>query len=76
MSASIVADKDTQIEAGVRAYLERCKSPLQSSVPAFLDTMKNELGWTDLELIQLQSRVICVLTARLVPVRHRQLHEE
>ena len=72
----MTADKHAKIEAGVSIYLERCKHPLQSSVTTFLNTMKDELGWTDAELIQLQARVIGVLAARMAPARRRHLPKE
>ena len=63
----MTADNRATIDARVSLYLERCKLPRPSSIAIFLNAMKDEHGWTDADLIQLQGRVIGVLADRIIP---------
>jgi hypothetical protein len=72
----MTADNHAKMDARVSLYLERCKLSLPSGVASFLNAMKDEHGWTDAELIQLQGHVIGVLAERIVPARRRKLLKE
>ena len=72
----MTADNHVTMDARVSLYLERCKLPPACSVATFLNAMKDEHGWTDAELIQLQGRVIGVLAERIVPARRRNSPRE
>ncbi len=51
---------DAKIRAGMAAYLELCKdaAPDDSKIMAFTSGLKDELGWSHAEIIELQRRVI------------------